>query len=61
MRLKNAVRLGHCFLNVYILMNLTLCDRVKTTNRKILKIGESTHFYPRNIMMFDFYYWRKKH
>ena len=34
---------------------LTLCDRVRTTNRKILKIGESTHFYPRNIMTFDFY------
>ena len=28
---------------------------MKTTNRKILKIGESTHFYPRNIMTFDFY------
>ena len=28
---------------------------MRTTNRKILKIGESTHFYPRNIMTFDFY------
>ena len=28
---------------------------MRTTNRKILKIAENTNFYPKDIMLFDFF------